>query len=148
MKKKFLFTVFILALVAFFGLAILAGREYLVSVQGVPEPLLVVASSFIDFGPDVAKTNLTTVTVTNRSRYPVNILDVAATCSCSQVMLEKGELSAGKSVKAEVSLSTIGREGKVTGKIGILYKSLDPKLKDDTYLANINLEAVAKPKAD
>ncbi|MDR1384233.1 MAG: DUF1573 domain-containing protein [Planctomycetaceae bacterium] len=146
MKKHLSFIIFV---VSFIGFIVLGCYAVFISLKQPDTPekfALIVEPNNIDFGLAGETTLIKTVHVTNQSKYAVNILDVAATCSCSQVMLKKGEIAPGKTIDAELSLDTHGRSGEVSGRIAILYQFADSK-RQGNFVTHINLHATVETQS-
>jgi hypothetical protein len=118
--------------------------------QPPENPAIVVEPSVIDFGNIERETRLAgTATVTNRSKKSVIIGDVFSSCACSGILLNKGELPPGKSVKLTVFMDTHGRHGQTHAELIVTFVPVGQTSKGTRFLTlNLHADVVIPPEVE
>ena len=109
--------------------------------------MLVAEPGVVDLGQVGPAFHEVTVKLVNQSKYPIAILDVKMTCSCTQVSFSRKSIEAGESTELHCRLDTNGKEGKTAAKLAVIYVPQTDDADADTapYLLAIDLLADVQP---
>ena len=112
-----------------------------------PLAMLVAEPSTVDLGQVGPAFHEATVKLVNQSKYPIAILDIKMTCSCTQVSFSRKTIAAGENTELRCVLDTNGKEGKTGAKLAIIYvpQTDDPDVDTAPYPLAIDLLANVKP---
>jgi len=106
--------------------ACLVGTVYFFRQIPPPQPsqplhMLVAEPSSVDLGKVGPAFHEATVKLINKSKYPIAILDIKMTCSCTQVSFSRKMIAVGESTELICSLNTNGKEGKTRANLAVFY---------------------------
>ena len=101
------------------------GSSFYEEKQAIPE--LLVEPRTLDFGSVSQGEYVETVILSNVSKEPLDILFVIKSCSCTEVSVPKGELSAGNNVEMKCHINTKGKKRRVKDNIAVAYKMYSQK---------------------
>lgn len=113
-------------------------------------PMLVAEPAVVDLGQVGPAYHDTVIHLVNRSKYPIAILDVKTTCSCTRVSFLRKMIEAGENAELHCLFDTNDKEGKTGAKLAIVYVPQTDDLDVDTsphHLA-VDLLADVKPLGD
>ena len=139
--------VFALVFIACLVGAVYTFRQIPPQQQSHPLAMLVAEPSVIDLGKVGPAFHEATVKLVNQSKYPIAILDIKMTCSCTQVSFSRKTIEAGESTELHCRLDTNGKEGKTGAKLAVIYVPQSDDLDVDTapHALAIDLLADVKP---
>jgi hypothetical protein len=131
--------------------ACLVGGVY--SFRHIPpqpsQPLAMLAAepAVVDLGQVGPAFHEATVKLVNSSKYPIAILDIKMTCSCTQVSFSRKTIAAGENTELRCLFDTNGKEGKTGAKLAVIYVPQTDDADVDTapHLLSIDLLANVKP---
>jgi len=117
------------------------------SQQSPPLAMLVAEPAIINLGQAGPAFHEVTAKLVNRSKYPIAILDIKLTCSCTRVSFSRKTIAAGESTELHCVLDTNGKEGKTGAKLVVIYVPQTDDLDVDTapHALAIDLLADVKP---
>jgi hypothetical protein len=127
--------------------AVYSFRQIPPQQQSQPHAMLVAEPSVIDLGQVGPAFHEVTIKLANPSKYPIAILDIKMTCSCTQVSFSRKTIEAGKSTELHCILDTNGKKGKTGAKLAVIYvpQTDDSDVDTAPHLLAIDLHADVKP---
>ena len=121
--------------------------RHLPQEQSQPLAMLVAEPSTIDLGQVDPAYHKATVKLINQSKFPVAIMDIKMTCSCTQVAFTRKSIEAGDNTELQCVLDTNGKTGKTGAKLIVIYvpQTDDPNVDTAPHYLAIDILADVKP---
>ena len=112
-----------------------------------PLAMLTAEPSVVDLGKVGPAFHEAKVKLVNQSKYPIAVLDVKMTCSCTQVSFSRKTIEAGENTELHCHFDTNGKEGKTGAKLAVVYvpQTDDPDVDTAPHLLTIDLLADVQP---
>ena len=127
--------------------AIWSFRQVPAQQQSQPHAMLVAEPAIVDLGQVGPAFHEVTVKLVNQAKYPIAILDVKMTCSCTQVSFSRKSIGVGESTELHCRWDTNGNEGKTAAKMAVIYspQTDDPDVDTAPHLLTVDLLADVQP---
>lgn len=111
--------------------------------------MLVAEPAVIDLGQVGPAFHEAKVKLVNQSKYPIAILDIKLTCSCTQVSFSRKPIAAGEDTELHCLFNTNGKEGETWANLAVFYvpQTDDSDVDTAPHLLTIDLRANVKPLA-
>jgi hypothetical protein len=123
----------------------LAAGYFYFRTPAQPEPPMLAAEPAVaDFGKVGPGFHETNIQLINSSKYPIAIINVTKTCSCTQVTIPKRLISAGEKIDLKCRLDTNGKEGQTGAMLAIGYVPQTEEIDVDAALHYLEVERIAE----